>query len=464
MARDLFRPLSEFLRASRKEWHARTKKENSQPELKRQAEYEAGIQYMEMGRYEEAITYLKKAMGSKVYRKEAYYYLAECYQHLNMTPLARRTYERLMRLDYNYRDVREKIQTLDSQKAPAPSPTWQPPPTQVSPSGSATSTMAVSEKDRYEILETIHKGEHSRIYRVKDKLLGRIIALKQIDHDYPDRTAYLQQMKERTALDHPNILRIYDIDEQQGQIAMEYVEGHDLRYTLRMKGALAPKMIIYIATQLINGLHQGHIHDIVHHTLTPEHILLTRQCRLKITAFRAPDSFMRLRKTDDPYKYLYIPPELFQKVSLTIASNIYSFGIILYEMFIGKTPFRLQELKAFVHQHKALTYDESPLLPGLQPIVRRCLASSPEQRYPNIRSIGEELIDWHNTYKRKEAHDDDISTYKDYLLMAWADGKITKQEAAFLAHKRQELHITGEETKAAEAEIKQELKELLRNA
>ncbi len=464
MARDFFKPLSEFLRSSQKEWHSKFAAKESSPELERQAEYEAGIQYMEMGRYEEAITHLKKGTGTRRYRKDAYYYLAECYQHLNMIPLARKTYERLIRLDYNYRDVQEKIRSLDSKKASVSPPTRQPSPTQSPALGSSTSTMAISAEDRYEILATIHEGKHSRIYRVRDKLLGRTIALKQIDHHYPDRTAYLQQMKERTGLDHSNILRIYDIDEKQGQIAMEHVEGRDLRYTLQMKGALAPKMVIYIATQLINGLHQAHIHDIIHHTLTPEHILLTRQCKLKITAFRAPDSFMRLQKTDDPYKYLYIPPELFQEGQLTVASNVYSFGIILYEMLIGKTPLRLQQIKAFIHHHKELTYEESPLPPGIQPIVQRCLTISPQQRYQNIRSVGEELVNWFKGRQREEAHDEDIATYKDYLLMAWADGRITQEEAAFLAHRRQELHITDPEAKTAEAEVKQELKELLRNA
>ncbi|MBD3306171.1 protein kinase, partial [candidate division KSB3 bacterium] len=313
----------------------------------------------------------------------------------------------------------------------------------------------------YELLATIHQGKHSRIYRVQDKLLGRTLALKHIEQSYPDRAAYLQQMKDRTALHHPNILRIYDIDDRQGRIAMEYVAGHDLRYVLRLKGALAPKMVMYIATQLVNGLHQAHNHGIIHHALTPEHILLTRQCHLKITAFRAPDSFMQLQKTDDPYKYLYIPPELFRQATLTVASNVYSFGVILYEMLVGSTPFRLQQLRAFLHQHDPLEYDDTPLPQGIQPIIRRCLALSPDQRYPHIRAVGEKLIEWYKHGKRQTAHDENIRTYKDYLLMAWADGAISPVEADFLAHKRQELHITASEASTAETEVKEELNALL---
>ena len=462
MAKNFFKPLSEYLKSSQKEWRSRAEKEN-EPEFERQLEYEEGIHEMEGGRYENAVSHLKKATASRRYRKDAYYYLADCYQQLNMISLARKTYGRLMRLDYNYRDVQEKIRALDVPGAAKPlnrmsSPTRQP----AARAGAAT--VAVSAEERYEILGTLHESKYSRVYRVNDTLLGRTIALKHIDQHYPDRNAYLQQMKERTALAHPNILRIYDIDEKQGQIAMEYVEGHDLRHTLHLKGALAPKMIMHIAVQLINGLHQAHTHGIIHHTLTPEHILLTKQCDLKITAFRAPDSFMRLQKTDDPYKYLYIPPELFQQKTLTTASNIYSFGIILYEMFTGKTPFRLQQIKAFVHQKTPLHYDESLLPPGVQPILQHCLMIRPDQRYPNIRSVGEELIGWYKQHQREEVHDEDIKTYKDYLLMAWADGKLTKEETEFLAHKRQELHITVPEAQTAETEVKQDLQTLLENA
>ncbi len=458
----MFKPLSEFLKSSQKEWQARFEGKDTEPERRRQGEFEEGLAYLETGRFEEAIPHLKKATGSSKCRKDAYYYLAECYQHLNMIPLARKTYERLMRFDYNYRDIQQRLQTLDSKKVS--SPTRQQSLTQKASQGSAAATVVMAAEERYEILATIHDGKYSRVYCVKDKLLGRTIALKQINRQYPDRAAYLQQMKDRAALDHPNILRIYDVDEEQGHIAMEYVEGHDLRYTLHAKGALATKMLMYVATQLVNGLHQAHSRDIIHHALTPEHILVTRQCNLKITAFRSPDSFLQLQKTDAPYKYLYIPPEIFRQRPLTVASNIYSFGVLLYEMFVGNTPFRLQQIKAFVNQKEPLRYDETPLLTPVRPIVDRCLNMLPEQRYPDIRTVGEELLKWFKTHQRQEAHDEDIATYKDYLLMAWADGKITQQEATFLTHKRKELHITNPEAKTAEQEVKQELKELLSHA
>ena len=455
----MFKPLADYLKASQQEWLSFVQFDNDM-EQGRQTEYEIGLQEMESGQYEQAISHFKKATSSKKYRKEAYYQLAECYQQLNMIPLARKTYERLMRFDYNYRDVQERLRALDAPGQTVAS-TRQPSQARISAPGKDTATSVMSAAERYNVLETLHEGRYSRIYLARDNLLGRTIALKQIDAHYPDRITYFQQMKERTALDHPNILRIYDIDEQQGQISMEYVEGQDLRYTMRLKGALTPQMTIYLAIQLVNGIYHAHSRGIIHHALTPEHILLTRQCHLKITAFRAPDSFMQFQKTDDPYKYLYVPPERFSDAPLTEASNIYSFGVILYEMFIGHPPFALQQVKAFVRHKHPLQYDESPLPPELRPLIKRCLQTAPEQRFPTIRTIGEQLIAWYKNYERKEAHEDEIAAYKDYLLMAWADGKISPEEAVFLAHKRQELQITDPETQQAEQEVKQELKALL---
>lgn len=458
MARDFFKPLSEYLKASQKEWMFRSKQEEDDPETVRQEEYHAGIAEFEGARYEEAIEHLKKATESKQYKKDAYYYLAECYAHLNLIPLARKTYERLMRMDYHYRDIQAKIRELD-----APRPSKSPASGQSEIPGNRQTTQVMPSEDRYHILSTLHESLSTRIYRVKDNLLGRIIALKQIDPNYPERIAYLQAMKACTVMDHPNIVRVYDIHEPQGQIAMEYVEGQNLRQILRLKGALAPKVATYVAVQIVNGLHYAHAHNIFHQALTPEHILLTRQCALKITAFRSPNSFLALQKTDDPYKYIYIPPEVFQHKEVTAASNVYSFGVIMYEIFVGRPPFTIQQIKAFLKQHEALSLDLAPLPEGIAPILKRCLSVAPEERCPDIGAVGEAFVQWFRGKTHGDAHEEDVTTYMDFLMMAWADGRLSQEETAFLAAKRQELRITESEARQAETDVRQQLRELLKN-
>jgi hypothetical protein len=459
MARISFKSLAEYLHLTQKEWTTESSRA-SEAELRYREEYTAGMACMDRGDYETAIPHLKKGVNSKRYKKDAYYALAECYRQLKMIPLARKTYERLMRFDYHYKDVQQKMQELD-----APRPTFSAEAGQTASADQAT--IARPAEERYQLLNTLHEGAYTRIYKVRDSLLERTIALKQVDPGYPNRDAYLRQMKARAALDHPNILRIYDIDEQQGQIAMEYVEGRDLRATLQLKGALSHDMLIYIAVQLVNGLSRAHAAGIVHHALMPDHLLLTRQCALKIMAFRAPDSFLHLRKTDDPYKFRYVPPERFCRKQLTVASNVYSCGVIVYEMFTGQPPFMLEtlgQIKMFLQSPETPPYDVTRLPPGIDPILKRCLTLSPDQRYPSIRAFGEALIRWHQQCKHANTHAENINTYKDFLLMAWADGRLTDEEATFLAHKREELAITEAEAQHTETEVKAELRALLRRS
>jgi serine/threonine protein kinase len=254
-------------------------------------------------------------------------------------------------------------------------------------------------------------------------------------------------MKERTALSHPNIVRIYDIDEQQGQIAMEYVPGRDLRKILTLKGGFAVDVALYIAIQLVNGLHYAHNQGVVHHALIPEHLLLTRQAALKIIAFRTPSYATRQRTSEK--RTAYMPPECFERKKLTVASNVYSFGVIVYEMLAGNLP-DLENFPRF----------ELDLPTGVAPILEPCLNPDPARRPTPLYAVGEQLIQWYTQCRSGKADEAQFQTYKDFLLMAWADGKITDEEAEFLARKRQELNISEDTAQLAELEVKRELERL----
>lgn len=420
-------------------------------ELERHADYEAGMAAMRAGKFEDAIPLLKKATDSIRLRKDAHYALGQCYEQLNMLPLARKTYERLLRLDYNFEDVRERLNALDRGK---------PLRAEAAPPPADAATVIAPAQDRYELLATIHESASARIYRVRDRVLGRILALKQVKQSLAEHQAHVQQLKDRAKLEHPNILRVYDIDEKEGRIAMEYVEGGTLRDALR-NGTLPKPLAMRTAVQIINGLHYAHQRQIIHHALTPEHVLLDRQGNVKLTGFRALNSFMRLQKTDPPEKYFYLPPELFRNGRLSIAANIYSFGVMLHEMLTGQPPFSLQQIQAFARQHAPLLFDEHSAPSGAGGMLRRCLSPSPEERHHTIRALGEELIVWFRGCEAQEGHQEAVAAYKDALMIAMADGKISKAEAALLAQKRQELHVTDAEARLAAAEARDELRALL---
>ncbi|GAK52046.1 hypothetical protein U14_03293 [Candidatus Moduliflexus flocculans] len=451
MAKDWFVSLKELLLSSQSQWTG-SSREESEVELERRADYDAGQLALQERRFDDAIPLLKRAIDSMKYRKDALYSLGQCYEQTRMFPLARKAYERLLRLDYNFRDVKERITALDSGKSKP----------FAAPGNPADHVTVVNiAEDRYEMLATIHDTAVARIYQVRDRVLGRIIAMKQVNPRLEDHKAYLQQLKDRAQSDHPNIARIYDIDERQGQVTMEFVDGTDLWRAMQAKGAFALKSAMFVAVQLINGLHYAHQRQIIHHALIPEHILLTKQGQVKLLGFRALDSFVRLQKTDPPHKLMHVPPELLLQGHVSVTANVYSFGVILYEMITGKPPFSLQQLQAFFRQHAPLQFDAGILPPGLAPILSRCLAVEPDSRFPNLRVVGETLLAWFQGHDAHGEHAGELASYKDFLLMAWADGTITPQEAAFLAQKREELHITDAEARAAETEARQELKALL---
>jgi len=451
MAKDWFESLKELLLSPQAQWVG-SSHEESDAELARRADYEAGQLAMQEQRFDDAIPLLKRAIDSSKFRKDALYTLGQCYEQIRMLPLARKAYERLLRLDYNFRDVRERIARLDAGKSE--------PPAALGRSADSATVVGPAE-DRYEMLATIHEAATARIYQVRDRVLGRVIAMKQVNPRLADHQTYLRQIRERAKLDHPNIARIYDIDERQGQVTMEYVEGHDLRQVMRVKGLFALKSAMFLTVQIINGLHHAHQRQVVHHALLPDHVLLTKQGQAKLIGFRALDSFARLQKTDPPQKLTYVPPEVLLQGSLSVAANVYSLGVMLHELMTGRPPFSMQQIQAFARQHAPLQYDETALPPGLTPILNRCLATEPERRFPHLRAVGEALIVWFQSHDRQEGHADELASYKDFLLMAWADGNITPQEAVFLAQKREELHITDTEARAAEIEAQQELNALL---
>jgi hypothetical protein len=459
----MFKSLLDYLKSTQEEWQTpfRMPAAETEPELARDKQYKIGAQYLKLGRYEDAVKHLNNATTSKHYKKEAYYALAECYRQLKLIPLARRAYERLIRLDYNYKDVQAQIRQLDALENAVGVGNPRVLPQAASPAAD-TATVINTAPERYVMLATLYEGPLVRIYKVRDQLLGRVLALKHIAPEFPRRDAYLRQVQEHITLDHLNIVRIYDIDAQAGQIVMEYVDGWDLRTILRLKGPLAPDVFIYVAIQLINGLQQAHLKGIVHQALRPEHVLLTRQCALKITGFCASETPSDSPASGAAKPDMYRPPDILASQPLTVAANVYSFGIILYEMCTGRLPFTLNQIQGRERPPEVWPFDETPLPPGIAQILRYCLAYAPENREAMLRPVGEHLIHWYKQRQRRKSRSGDLAAYKDFLLMAWADGKITAAESAFLLHKRQELQVTEAEAQQAEVEVQQELQQLLK--
>ncbi len=251
------------------------------------------------------------------------------------------------------------------------------------------------------------------VYRARDSALGRDVAVKILrpgTWQDPDRLRRFRQEAQSTAsLSHPNILAIYFVGEHNGApfIVSELLEGESLRERIR-RGPLLPRKSLEYASQIIEGLSAAHEKGIVHRDLKPENIFLTKDGRAKILDFglaklmssgetNADPNAPTLTQGSTPGLVLgtvgYMSPEQIRGQPLDTRSDIFSFGVILYELISGKNVFLrdtvADTMSALLREDAPeLAQSNSGVSPGLDHVVRRCLEKEPADRFQSVRDLG----------------------------------------------------------------------------
>jgi len=263
----------------------------------------------------------------------------------------------------------------------------------------------------YEILSPLGAGGMGEVYRARDPRLGREVALKVLPAGVADdrsrRARFEQEARSASALNHPNIITVYDLGASEGvaYIVTELVEGESLRDVIN-RGPLAPRKLLDVAVQLADGLAAAHAAGIVHRDLKPENIMLTREGRVKILDFglakqagpaTPPDGRTVSMEQTQPGTVLgtvnYMSPEQARGAAVDFHSDQFSFGLILYEAACGKKAF--QKAESVQTLAAIITEDYPPLdakVPGpLRWAIDRCLAKEPRERYDSTRDLYYEL-------------------------------------------------------------------------
>ena len=273
----------------------------------------------------------------------------------------------------------------------------------------------------YEILEPIGSGGMGEVYRARDTKLDRQVALKLLREELttdPRRVKrFEQEARAASALNHPNIVHIYDIGEHEGRpfIAMELVEGRTLRALLD-SGPLPTKTLLDLGTQLAEGLAKAHAAGIVHRDLKPENIVVTEEGLLKILDFglaklvpgpSPEDSEVKTRTKATVEGTIlgtvpYMSPEQAAGRPVDFRSDQFALGSILYEMATGRVAFEKETIPqtqaAIIEAEPRPLAELNPQLPGqLTAIVRRCLSKDPQQRYDSTRDLSRELASLQQT-------------------------------------------------------------------
>jgi eukaryotic-like serine/threonine-protein kinase len=266
----------------------------------------------------------------------------------------------------------------------------------------------------YEIQSPLGAGGMGEVYRARDPRLGRDIALKILPESFatdPDRLRrFEQEARAVAALNHPNILAIYDIGQQSSSpfLVSELLEGATLRLELE-SGPLSPRKASDYAIQIAQGLAAAHEKNIVHRDLKPENLFLTKEGRLKILDF----GLAKLAAKNDAanpeaaYQTLtsapteagvvmgtagYMAPEQVRGAAIDSRTDIFAFGAVLYEMVSGHRAFKrdtaAETMTAILKEDPPELSDlNHPVSPGLERIIRRCLEKNPEQRFQSAKDL-----------------------------------------------------------------------------
>lgn len=253
--------------------------------------------------------------------------------------------------------------------------------------------------DRYEIVSKIGAGGMSDVYKAKDHVLGRFVAIKVLRTEFSeDRTfvaKFRTEAQSAAGLEHPNIVNIYDVGSEEGLyfIVMEYVEGITLKTYIEKKGQLSFKESVSIAIQVARGIEAAHNKQITHRDIKPQNIIISTEGKVKVTDFgiaRAASS--NTISSDVMGSVHYSSPEQARNGFVDGRSDIYSLGIVMYEMVTGRVPFDGDTTVAVAIQHlqeeitPPSTY--APNLPiSLEKIILKCTQKNPDRRYQTIEDL-----------------------------------------------------------------------------
>jgi len=259
---------------------------------------------------------------------------------------------------------------------------------------------------RYQLLEEVGRGGMAYVFRARDILLDRYVAIKVLREDYSNdplfQERFRQEARAAASLSHPNIVTVHDFGMDGGKlyIVMEYVPGTDLKTMLRQRGRFSVPEAVALMVQACAGIGYAHRAGLVHCDVKPHNMLVTPDGRLKVTDFGIARALATLHPAEEDVVWgspLYFSPEQAAGQLPTPASDVYSLGVVLYELLAGTPPFRGETPQELARLH--MYADPTPIreyvpdIPeALEAIIHKVLSKEPSARYRTADQLGRVLV------------------------------------------------------------------------
>ena len=270
--------------------------------------------------------------------------------------------------------------------------------------------------DRYQIIKSIGEGGMANVYLAYDTILDRNVAVKLLRGDLATDEKFVRRFQREalsaSSLNHPNIVEVYDVGDDNGQyyIVMEYIEGKHLKELLKKRGHLTLTEVVDIMLQITDGMSVAHDSYIIHRDIKPQNIMILENGLVKITDFGIAMAMnaTQLTQTNSVMGSVhYLPPEQANGKGATLQSDIYSMGILMYELLTGKLPYRGENAVeiALKHLKEPLPSirEEIPSLPNsIENIIRKATAKNIKNRYADAREMHEDLLTCLDDSRAKE--------------------------------------------------------------
>ena len=265
-------------------------------------------------------------------------------------------------------------------------------------------------KERYEIVELLGEGGMAFVYKAKDMQLKRMVAIKTLKPNYVEQTTFVERFKReaQTAanLNHPNIVQIFDWGiEEEPYFVMEYIEGNTLTSIISNRKSISLSDVLFIGAQVANGLQAAHSQGLVHRDIKPGNIMITPGGKVKVTDFgivSIQSEESDITKTGSILGTAsYISPEQAQGKAVSVGSDLYSLGTVLYELITGNPPFEAESPIATATKHltekpEKLSKYRKDLPKGIENAILKLLHKTPKDRFKSAEDLRAVLLQQRN--------------------------------------------------------------------